>query len=235
VRITIVYDNTAYDPRLASDWGFAALVEYGEHTLLFDTGARASILLGNMDLLGIDPAGIETVLLSHAHSDHTGGLLGLLQQGVAPTVYLLESFPEAFTSQVAALTEVVEVGSDPMQILPGVFSTGGLGSDVVEQGLVLQSPDGIVVITGCAHPGVVAMVRRARQVAEGEVALVVGGFHLGGASRATIAGIIEDLRALEVRQVAPAHCTGDQAAGMFADAYGEDCLGGGAGRVIVVG
>ena len=55
LKLTILYDNIAGDSRLKPDWGFAALVEYGGHTLLFDTGANGSILLDNMRQLSVDP------------------------------------------------------------------------------------------------------------------------------------------------------------------------------------
>ena len=78
MKLTIVYDNNAFDPRLKTAWGFSALVEYDGHTLLFDTGGDAPTLLENMDILEIDPAQIEKVVISHDHGDHTGGLEGLL-------------------------------------------------------------------------------------------------------------------------------------------------------------
>ena len=55
LTITILYDNTTHDPRLRAEWGFAALIECGGHTLLFDTDGDAPTLLGNMEILGIDP------------------------------------------------------------------------------------------------------------------------------------------------------------------------------------
>jgi 7,8-dihydropterin-6-yl-methyl-4-(beta-D-ribofuranosyl)aminobenzene 5'-phosphate synthase len=99
----------------------------------------------------------------------------------------------------------------------------------MEQALVVGTAEGLVVVTGCAHPGVVEMVRRAQQVGKGEVALVVGGFHLFGADRGRIAEVIGGLRALGVRRVAPCHCTGDLARRMFAEAFGDDFLPAGAG------
>jgi 7,8-dihydropterin-6-yl-methyl-4-(beta-D-ribofuranosyl)aminobenzene 5'-phosphate synthase len=51
MKITIVYDNVVWEPALTSDWGFACLVEAAGQTLLFDSGARGDILLGNMESL----------------------------------------------------------------------------------------------------------------------------------------------------------------------------------------
>jgi len=235
VTLTIVYDNNAFDTSLQTAWGFACLVETGASTVLFDTGGDAPTLLGNMAALGIDPAAIDMVVLSHIHGDHTGGLMGLLDAvGGEPPVVVPVAFPTSFKEQVCARTALVEV-REPAQLLPGVYTTGQVGSAIIEQALVVETGEGLVVVTGCAHPGVVAMVAAAKEAAEGEVALVTGGFHLGSANRRTVEATIAGLRDLGVRRVAPCHCTGDGARQMFADAFGEDCLLPGAGQVIVVG
>ncbi|MBN1149302.1 MAG: MBL fold metallo-hydrolase [Anaerolineales bacterium] len=231
--ITVLYDNNAYDERLKSAWGFSALVEYKGQTLLFDTGGDGYALLENMRILGIDLARIEGVVLSHAHGDHTGGLNALLLQGVQPTVYLLPSFSSAYTRQVAALTATVEV--QPGQSLgEGLFTTGEMGAGIPEQSLIIRTGQGVVIVTGCAHPGIVKIVERAQSLFGDPLRLVLGGFHLGGKSKAEIAAILADFRRLEVQQVAPCHCTGDQAIAMFAAEYGEDFIRVGAGSVIKI-
>jgi 7,8-dihydropterin-6-yl-methyl-4-(beta-D-ribofuranosyl)aminobenzene 5'-phosphate synthase len=231
VHITTVYDNTALDPNLACAWGFACLV--GDE-LLFDTGGNGRKLLFNMEQLGIDPAGIQTVVLSHAHGDHTGGLEGLLSTGIQPVVYAPCSFPTRFKVGVCSLTSLVEVAG-PVEILPGIHTTGEMGARIVEQALVVQTAEGIVVATGCAHPGIVEMVRKAKEMTGSEVALVIGGFHLSLASEQRIAEIIGDLRDLGVRKVAPCHCTGDQAMRMMAKEYRSDFVEVGAGSVVTLG
>jgi 7,8-dihydropterin-6-yl-methyl-4-(beta-D-ribofuranosyl)aminobenzene 5'-phosphate synthase len=239
MRFTTVYDNETLSPNLASAWGFACLV--GDD-LLFDTGGDADRLLSNMEKMGIDPAGIEIVILSHAHGDHTGGLGGLLNTGVRPTVYAPRAFPQRFKADVRAITTLVEVDG-PMEIRPGIHITGGVGSAVVEQALAVETASGTVVVTGCAHPGVVELVRRstsltagrAKESVGGEVALVMGGFHLGSASRRQIEHIIADFRDLGVRQVAPCHCTGDRAMRVFAEEYRDDFVKVGVGRMVTVG
>ena len=231
MKFTIVYDNETLDPNLVSAWGFACLV--GDD-LLFDTGGDADRLLYNMAAMGIDPLKIKAVVLSHAHGDHTGGLGGLLNTGVRPTVYVLRSFPGQFKESVRAITALVEVGG-PVEIRPGIHTTGAVGTHPVEQALAVETASGLIVVTGCAHPGVVTLVRQARESVGGEVALVMGGFHLGGVGRGQINRIIADFRDLGVRQVAPCHCTGDQATRAFAEAYGDDFIRVGVGRVLTVG
>ncbi len=233
MKFTIVYDNRSLYPHLVPKWGFSCLV--GDD-LLFDTGGDGRTLLSNMARMGIDLAAIETVVLSHAHGDHTGGLAGLLGTGVRPTVYVPRSFPARFKAGVRALTTLVEV-REPVEIRPGIHTTGEVGRGIVEQALAVETGEGLIVVTGCAHPGVVKMVRRAvgaRLPRPLRPYLVLGGFHLGGASKRQVERIIADFRDLSVQKAAPCHCTGDRAIGIFAEKYGEDFVRVGVGCVITI-
>ena len=222
MTFTLVYDNYPLVAGLRTAWGLACWVDTGEAQVLLDTGGDAPTLLGNLAKLGLDPKTLDAVVLSHIHNDHVGGLAGLLDAGARPTVYALDSFPASFLAQIGARTKVVPV-SGHMAIAPGVHTTGPVRGSVIEQALVAETAEGLVVVTGCAHPGIVAMVRQAKATVPGEVALALGGYHLGSASQATVKGIIADLRDLGVRQVAPCHCTGDAARAAFAAAYQGDC------------
>jgi 7,8-dihydropterin-6-yl-methyl-4-(beta-D-ribofuranosyl)aminobenzene 5'-phosphate synthase len=226
--ITIVYDNTVFDDRLSADWGFAALIELDGYTILFDTGGSGAMLLGNLQALGFDPLDIDAVVLSHEHGDHVGGLPLLLAQGVEPSIYLPQSFSLSTKSIADSHGVLVEV-SDPMEIIPGVYTTGELGEEIIEQALVLETAEGIVVVTGCAHPGIVEILQRAKEITGEDIDLVVGGFHLMRHSQHQIESIIDEFRSLGVRRVVPSHCTGELAMSLFAEAYGEDYLVGGVG------
>jgi 7,8-dihydropterin-6-yl-methyl-4-(beta-D-ribofuranosyl)aminobenzene 5'-phosphate synthase len=233
LTITIVYDNNPYDGRLKAAWGFAALVSYNDHILLFDTGGDGPTLIENMLTLQIDPIQIESVVLSHAHGDHTGGLSALLEHGTRPTVYLPPSLSATFKNQVSKTTEVIEV-TPGLSITEGVFTTGEMGRSTPEQALVIQTDQGLVIITGCAHPGIVEIVEQARTLMGGQVRLVLGGFHLRSKSETEIDGILRAFGLLGVEQVAPCHCTGDRAIAMFAAEYGENFVQAGVGKVIIL-
>lgn len=231
MKIAVVYDNKSLRRELSPAWGFSCLV--GDD-LLFDTGGDGPRLLSNMGQMGLDVGRIKSVVLSHAHGDHTGGLGALLAVNKDITVYLPRSSSSRFKEQVKARTRVVEV-HEPMGIVEGIYTTGEMGRGLVEQALVLATGQGPVVITGCAHPGIVRIVRKAKEVASGEVYLVLGGFHLSVASTKAVKDVIADFRRLEVQKVAPCHCTGNRAIEMFAAEYGEDFIEAGVGMVLDIG
>jgi 7,8-dihydropterin-6-yl-methyl-4-(beta-D-ribofuranosyl)aminobenzene 5'-phosphate synthase len=228
MSLTIVYDNNAYDPRLQAQWGFGCWIVYGDKVVLFDTGGDGAVLLSNMSHLELDPQDIDVVVLSHIHGDHTGGMEALLSTGVRPEVYVPVTFPTNYKNQLRQWVTVHEVGN-PERILPGVYSTGKMGVNIPEQGLLLRTARGVVVITGCAHPGIASMVQQAKDVMQDDIRLVLGGFHLGGASSAQVQQICDTFRELGVQKVAPCHCTGDPAMQVFASEFGDDYLKAGVG------
>lgn len=229
--LRVLYDNNPGDPRLTAAWGFSCLVESEGGTVLFDTGGDGRILLHNTTALGIDPAAIDAVVLSHIHDDHVGGLEALLGSNDHLVVYIPASFPEEFGRQVGERARVVQV-SGPMQVVPGIQTTGEMGTATVEQSLIVETARGLVIVTGCAHPGIAEIVRRA--AALGEVDLVIGGFHLGGMGREDVQMIIEGFQALGVRRVAPCHCTGAEATNQFQAAFGSGFVPCGVGTTITI-
>jgi metal-dependent hydrolase (beta-lactamase superfamily II) len=73
VDITVLAENMAGDASVLGEWGLAYLIETGGHRILFDTGL-GQILSRNAQALEVDLGKIETIVISHGHSDHTGGL-----------------------------------------------------------------------------------------------------------------------------------------------------------------
>jgi 7,8-dihydropterin-6-yl-methyl-4-(beta-D-ribofuranosyl)aminobenzene 5'-phosphate synthase len=163
------------------------------------------------------------IFLSHIHGDHTGGIGRLLQEKCDVDVYVPTSFPATFKETLTG-ARVKEV-SGASGILSGVYTTGELGSGLIEQSLVLKTRKGLVAITGCAHPGIVNMVRKAKEITGDEIVyLVMGGFHLAGKSEFRLKSILAEFRRQSVQKVAPCHCTGDEARRLFKQEYGAHCI-----------
>jgi 7,8-dihydropterin-6-yl-methyl-4-(beta-D-ribofuranosyl)aminobenzene 5'-phosphate synthase len=234
LTVTILYDNNEHDDRLETAWGFSCLVEGLEETILFDTGGDSAMLLRNMRTLGIDPRDVDVVVISHVHADHVGGLPGFLEENHAVIVYLPECLPESIKETVReAGAELIEV-HEPVQICERVYSTGELGDLIREQSLVIETSRGLVVITGCAHPGVVNVVREAKDLLDGDVQLVLGGFHLCWMNLLQVRSIVKGVKNEGVEQVAPCHCSGDLARSTFEEVYGEGFILVGAGSRLEV-
>jgi 7,8-dihydropterin-6-yl-methyl-4-(beta-D-ribofuranosyl)aminobenzene 5'-phosphate synthase len=236
VTITVVYDNNPYREGLAIDWGFSCLIRGTEKTILFDTGGRGDLLLKNMTALGIDIEEVDLIVISHNHGDHTGGLLSFLsEQQREVTVYLPGSTVSSSITRTAETRgAIINEDVDPVEICAGVYSTGLMGGGVKEQGLIIQTEKGFIVITGCAHPGVVQMVEKAREIVSGDPLLVMGGFHLVSAPVSRVEQIVSDFRELGVRYVGPCHCSGDTARRLFEEEYGENFITVGVGKILTL-
>jgi 7,8-dihydropterin-6-yl-methyl-4-(beta-D-ribofuranosyl)aminobenzene 5'-phosphate synthase len=193
LRLTIVYDNEA-KTGFTGSWGFAALLETEEDTLLFDTGWDGGLLLENLKKLEIDPTSIRKLVLSHQHWDHIGGVPEVLRASPGITAYVPASFSKNIRAEIAKRARLVEIRGS-REIIPGVRSTGELGNKIKEQSLLLDSGKGLYVLTGCAHPGLSAIMDSA--LSFGKVKGIIGGLHDSKE--------FERLEGLEL--VAAGHCT----------------------------
>lgn len=234
VTLTVLYDNYPFGEGLTTDWGFSALIEGTEKTILFDTGTKPAILLQNLKALAVEAKAVDLVAFSHFHGDHTGGLLEFLKLNGQVTVYTPSSFSDKFLDEVRRAGAEVKRTNEAVEICRGVRYLGETGSQIPEQALVISTPEGLAVVTGCAHPGIVDMLKKARRDSGRDIALVLGGFHLLDKSEGELRAIVGEFKALGVRKVGATHCTGDKAIALFKEAYGENFVPLGVGRKIVI-
>ena len=233
ITIRVVYDNYPYQQGMETDWGFSAWITSGDNNLLFDTGANGSLLLRNLGDLGLEPALIQNVMLSHEHGDHIGGLPALISAGADPVIYFPPSFSAGFKKSYQHPFQLIQAAPG-LEILENFYSLGEMPGPPPEQSLVIDTPQGLVVITGCAHPGVVSILKNAKTQFEKEIYLVLGGFHLGSEGDAAVNQIIAEFREIGVKHAAPCHCTGERQIGLFRQAYGKDFIQVGVGQVIEI-
>ncbi len=233
IRLTVVYDNVPYRQDLRTDWGFACLVEGLDRTILFDTGRYDDRLMANLSRLQIAPTQIDTLFLSHNHPDHVGGALAVLNARPAIDVALPASFPSGFKNAISKRGGTASACRHPRKITNHCLSTGEMHSWVrSEHALIILTDQGTIVLTGCAHPGVVEIVEQTKALTQRDVLLVAGGFHLLMDSASSVRKKAARLKQLGVRHVAPSHCTGSEAMEILAEAFGDRFIQSGAGRAV---
>ena len=233
LSITIVFDNYSLVEETIPSWGFSCVVQSGEHNILFDTGNDGNLLLNNVKELGFEPLDFDHVFISHMHWDHVGGLIEFLRIKPNAHLYLVNSALPDDVKHLKRLTQRIKLIDDPVEILPGVYSLGDLPGYLNEQTLAVDTADGLVLLTGCSHPGIVNIVAKAKQhFPDKKVELVMGGFHLDQMEENHIHDIVDELLAQDVHKIAPSHCTGDYAIEKFKQAWGDNFIDSGIGLTI---
>jgi len=212
MKITILYDNTVFLPCLESDWGFSCLVEIHNRSILFDTGSNGSILLKNMEKLGIDPLSIDDVFISHPHFDHIGGLSAFLNENNKVKIYVPISL-----RGIRNAKEIIYV-DEPVELYENIFSTGKLNHN--EQSMAVKTEKGLVLLVGCSHPEMKNILKAASQF--GKVYTIIGGLH----------GFNEYELLQDIDLICPTHCT--RHITEIKSLYPEKYIEGGAGKIIEI-
>lgn len=137
---------------------------------------------------------------------------------------------------IEALGMKVVAVKEPIQIIPGAYFTGNIeritAYEKVPPSLLIKrgekpEPDdfrgeqalffnvkgkGLVVLSGCAHAGIVNTAKQAQKIAgTDKIHAVMGGFHLIGAKPEVIQNTVADIKAMKPDYIAPTHCTGFEA------------------------
>jgi len=165
MKVRCLVDNAVLaGSRLWGEHGLAFLIETEAGRVLFDTGQSGTVLLHNLEVLGVDPATISELALSHAHHDHTGGLRLLLPQVKRVPLYAHpDLFRERFSRRQARVVSIglavtseelqgrteLRLSKEPQEISPGVYTTGEIVSRSEPEG---RSEHHAVLERGCLIP-----------------------------------------------------------------------------------
>ncbi len=235
MQVRIVFNTQALDENLLCGWGFSCLVN---ETVLFDTGEKEEYLFNNMHHMGIDVSKIKMAVISHDHWDHTGGLGRLLKERKGLKVYGCAGFSEVFKERVRVLGGELIESSGIVEIEDDIFVTGEIageykGKYMPEQALVLRTKNGISLITGCAHPGIINMLKKVQAgFADHKIHAVFGGFHLMDTDKRIIDITLKRFKEMSVKIAGPTHCSGKEAEAIFKAAYADDFIELKAGSVV---
>lgn len=207
-------------------WGLSLLID---QRILFDTGESPAVPRYAAGHLGLKPSALESVVLSHDHWDHVGGIEYIIEKNKKIKIYICPNFDAAFKNRLLCFSKKVIKADHFQRVCSNIYTTGQLTGFykekvIAEQALILQTGNGFSVVTGCAHPGIINTLKRVRsQLSLSGFYAVIGGFHLKTKSFEQIQNVVENFKALKVKYVAPLHCTGDEAIRAFQDAYQDHC------------
>lgn len=237
MKIKILADGYTKWQRFIRHWGLSILID---DSILFDTFGQPGYVLKQMRRSRIDPFKIRDIVISHDDWDHIAGLPGILEIGADCAVYICPNFRPEIKATIRSYGQRVIEADKPLEIRRNIYVSGELkggsrsGIALPEQYMAIKGADGITIITGCAHPGIVEIVRHARVSFDVKIDLVIGGFHLKDNTDQANREIVKKLKALEVRRVMPLHCTGRRAQDIFRELYGDDYISTGVGRPIEI-
>lgn len=232
--VKVLYDDRA-KKGLVSGRGFSCVID---GKILFDTGEASNSLVENMERMMVSPEDLEAVIISHEHWDHTGGLWEILKRKSGLKVYACPSFSDTFKDCVKELGGELILADGMMDVTGGIMVTGeiygtNLDPYIPEQALIIKGDKGVSVVTGCAHPGLMAILKKIkRDLNVDKFYMVFGGFHLGDLGAEQISDVVTGMKSLGVYKVGPMHCTGDKAIRVFGGQYHGNFIAVKAGHVI---
>ena len=237
MKTEIFFNNNVINKKFSAGWGFSCLVN---SCILFDTGESGKYLFNNIKIMRADISRVEAVVISHDHWDHTGGLWELLKKRKELKVYACPGFSREFKEKVKKLQGKLVEADKFTKIGKDIFITGEIsgsydGQYMPEQALIVKTENGISVITGCAHPGVVKMVEKVKEeFPKEQLYFVFGGFHLMDKDKRAVEVVVERFKEMNVKKVGPTHCSGRKAENIFEDRYGSGFVSIKAGQVFEI-
>lgn len=237
MRIQVLAEGSTKWQRFIKHWGLSILVD---DDILFDTFGQPDYILKQMRRFHIDPYRIRDIVISHDDWDHIAGLPSILGLGTVNTVYICPNFHKGVKTGIASYGVRVAEAVEPMEIRKNIWISGELkggerkGISLPEQYLTVKTPEGVVIITGCAHPGIVEIVQHAIINFNSGVDILFGGFHLKDNAEETNIAIVRKLKDLGVRRVMPFHCTGLIAQRLFRKEFKRYCVIPAQGQIIEI-
>src|SRR5918997_1621441 len=275
VEVTCLVDNTvdlllpntevAHRPVLTKNWheqplvaehGFCAVLALHldglKRSVLLDSGLDPFAASHNADVLDLDLSYCESLISSHGHIDHAGGLLSLRKKMSTKQGIPLVLHEDAFRNRLVKFQDgrTIDLPAPNRSLLtnagyyifekgfPNHYSRveeGKLEPDPLindDQAIIMKVKDkGLMIITGCGHAGIVNTLNYAKELTgEDRIYAVLGGMHLsGGLFELIIPRTVEELEELKPRFVVPCHCSGLKAMSEIArkmpDAFIQNSVG----------
>lgn len=226
MKIRLLAQGSTKWQRLIKHWGLSILID---EDILFDAFGQPGYVIKQFKRFDEDIRKIKHIVISHDDWDHVAGLWKILELNRDVAVYVCPGFKPEIKERIrwygARLVEVKGVTN----IRDDIYASGELegrrgNMNIAEQYLAIKTKDEMTIITGCAHPGIIEIVRHAATAFDKGACTVLGGFHLKDKTAQEMSDIILRLKERGIRRVIPFHCTGRLAQEMLIKEYKNECI-----------
>lgn len=256
MKIITLMEDTCGRLDCVYEHGLSVYIETGKHCILVDTGASDGFIQ-NASKLSIDLKKVDTVILSHGHYDHSGGLMAFMALNPNAQIYMQRTASLDYYhadryigidkailnhSQVHLLDGDYRL-DDELSLFTNItgrkfFARGNLilskmegntlypDDFVHEQCLVIESEGKKILLSGCAHNGMINILERYEAIYHTTPDYVISGFHMyrkNGYEEEDLEMMKETAKILSTYQTIfyTGHCTGEKAIGIMKPIMGE--------------
>ena len=227
--IVLVDNHSLIDKYYLAEPALSFYIEDGDKKILFDTG-YSDVVIKNASKMGIDLSKINTIVLSHGHNDHTGGLVYLKKLKQDIDLYCCEKIDETKVHDKHDITCPVKIKDLPnnfrvhmsqsaQEISKHLMLLGEikreiqplrkLGDDPLydDSALVYKDNNTISIITGCSHSGICNIINQAKVITNTDkINIIIGGLHLLNNMNITNE-VCEYIKTQDINYIYPCHCT----------------------------
>ncbi len=263
MKVVNLIENTSGQAGCLCEHGLSFYIETEKHKLLVDTGASDKFIK-NAEVLGIDLSAVDTVVLSHGHYDHAGGILAFAQINQHARIYLQKNADKEYYH--VDPMQIRYIGIDPLIAkLPQIEWINGdrklddeltIFSDVEgrklwpkgnlvlkrkekdryvqdefdhEQYLVISCEGKNILVSGCAHNGILNILDSYRQRYHNDPDVLISGFHMmkkDGYTETDISVIKETAEILKETNIKlyTGHCTDEIPYGIMKEILQEQLV-----------
>lgn len=248
MRIINLMENTPGNKGCKYEHGLSFYIETDSHKIIMDTGATDGFFQ-NANALGIDLSLVDTLILSHGHYDHSGGIMSFYEINKQALIYVQKGAGEDYYHKNEVMEKYIGIDKDilglpTVRVIDGdmrldsnlnIFSKvtgrrlwpsgnrelmvkkdGEFVQDefLHEQYLVIEGENKNILVSGCAHNGVLNILDRYKELYGSYPAAVISGFHMqkkNGYSDEDIElfrKVAQELKSLDT-VFYTGHCTGE--------------------------
>lgn len=277
MKVAVLVENTAVNENFHAEHGLSIYVETERHKLLIDTGADGKFL-ENAKTLGLDISQVDTLILSHGHYDHGGGILSFCEVNPHAKIYMQKSALGEFyhgkgethryiglNPEIGKLSRLwllegncildeefsVFICSEEIRKHLRLWPEGNLeleekrNEEFVqddfshEQYVVVEEGEKRILISGCAHNGILNILEQYRQLYGGDPDALFSGFHMRKKEgytehdRKTIEQTAKELSETQIR-LFTGHCTGEEPFTIMKEILGEQLFAIHSGTVLEI-